>query len=184
MSFVLEDCLTPKWKNAFHQALALHTASFFFMAFINAWYYGIITYIYVCLFIVCLPFPLKALSVRAGALPWAPLSSRAPMPLSYFKIRERIETWCVAGRAKLLRANQEYRKGVQSRTHWWRGQTALWEAKATFQKGPPQAHLWLITIPNQGFAVYSAWRSGIRVSCEISVVNMGNNFSRYSRHVD
>lgn len=76
----------------------------------------------VCLFIVCLPFPLKALSVRAGALPWAPLSSRAPMPLSYFKIRERIETWCVAGRAKLLRANQEYRKGVQSRTHWWRGQ--------------------------------------------------------------
>lgn len=119
MSFVLEDCLTPKWKNAFHQALALHTASFFFMAFINAWYYGIITYIYVCLlFIVCLPFPLKALSVRAGALPWT-LSSRAPMPLSYFKILECIETWCVTGRAKLLRANRECRKGVKNPLTVW-----------------------------------------------------------------
>ena len=61
--------------------------SLWYLSMPDSTYYNM----YLCLFIDSLSFPVKVLSVRAGALPYNLLFSRAPMPLNYFKLLEHIK---------------------------------------------------------------------------------------------
>ena len=59
------------------------------------------------------------------------------------------------------------------------------EQKPRSEKDPVKSH-WNLSPPptNQGFAVYSERMPGIGVNCEVSIANMRNKFSRYSRYVE